>query len=149
MFHIQEQLASNVRLDKNMKFILNLFNGRINRRNYALGWTSATVIFYILVFLFSFLGEHIFSQLLSSIILIIVFLASIIFDISLHIRRFHDQNMSGWMSLLFFVPLVNFVLILFLLFAKGTKGVNKYGEEPSDSIRYPKDILNIKEVKKI
>lgn len=35
------------------------------------------------------------------------------------IRRLHDLGRSGWWSLLMFVPLVNFVSLIYLLFAKG------------------------------
>lgn len=45
-------------------------------------------------------------------------------------RRLYDFNASGWFSLLMTVPGVNCLLLLWLLFAPGTKGVNRFGPEP-------------------
>ncbi len=47
------------------------------------------------------------------------------------VRRLHDLNQTGWMSLLFIVPLVNIVFSFYLLFAPGTKGSNNYGPMPA------------------
>lgn len=46
------------------------------------------------------------------------------------LRRLHDVNASGWLLLLMFVPLVNLVLAIFLLFVPGTQGPNNYGARP-------------------
>jgi len=46
------------------------------------------------------------------------------------IKRLHDLDQSGWLSLLQLIPLVNFVFGLYLLFSDSNKGPNKYGEDP-------------------
>lgn len=46
------------------------------------------------------------------------------------IRRIHDINWSGGWFLLFFVPFVNFVFLIFLLLKKGSETTNKYGPVP-------------------
>lgn len=46
------------------------------------------------------------------------------------VRRCHDLNMSGKWILLSVVPLVNLLFGIYLLFAKGTVGWNKYGADP-------------------
>ncbi|MFP1683897.1 DUF805 domain-containing protein [Alloalcanivorax sp. C16-1] len=46
------------------------------------------------------------------------------------IRRLNDLNRSGWLILLGFVPLVNLLLALILLFVPGTPGDNRYGPRP-------------------
>lgn len=44
------------------------------------------------------------------------------------IQRLHDDNMSGWYILLMVVPPpVNILTVLWLLFASGTEGPNRYG----------------------
>ena len=43
------------------------------------------------------------------------------------IRRLHDMNRSGWLILLFLLPIVNILLGLYLLLGSGTAGVNNYG----------------------
>ncbi len=55
------------------------------------------------------------------------FVMSIIYGV----RRFNDMNMSGWLILLMFVPLANFVIALMMLFVPGSKGGNKYGPAPT------------------
>ena len=69
--------------------------------------------------------------IVQTIILIIVILLST----SLSFRRFHDFNVPGFWSFISCVTLinryliiVNFLLILFLLFKKGDIVANKYGE---------------------
>ncbi|MCH7852236.1 MAG: DUF805 domain-containing protein, partial [Candidatus Marinimicrobia bacterium] len=59
-----------------------------------------------------------------------VTIASSIYIWSLYIRRLHDMWRSGLLSLLFLVPLVNFVVFLWVLFSSSISGPNKYGEEP-------------------
>ncbi len=55
--------------------------------------------------------------------------------ISSYVRRLHDVNQSGLLTLLIFVPFVNLLLFLYLLFAPGTQGPNKYGN-PINSYNY-------------
>lgn len=49
---------------------------------------------------------------------------------ALTIRRFHDSNKSGFYLLLFFVPFVGWIWILYLLIKDGDPAVNDYGENP-------------------
>ena len=49
------------------------------------------------------------------------------------IARFQDLNMSGWYTPWLLCPGVNFVLKIMLLFCAGTKGSNRYGEEPKNN----------------
>lgn len=60
---------------------------------------------------------------------LLLLIALCIIDYCLGIGRLHDLDVSGWYSLLFFVPILNIFLGLYLLFAKGTDGANKYGED--------------------
>lgn len=46
------------------------------------------------------------------------------------VRRFHDLNKSGWYYWLGIIPVVNIVVGLYLLFARGTDGDNEYGPDP-------------------
>ena len=46
-------------------------------------------------------------------------------------RRLHDTNASSWWGLLFLVPLINFIMALYILFKAGTRGANDYGPAPS------------------
>jgi uncharacterized membrane protein YhaH (DUF805 family) len=55
--------------------------------------------------------------------------------ISAYVRRLHDVNQSGLLTFLILVPFVNLLLFLYLLFAPGTQGANKYGN-PVNSYNY-------------
>ncbi len=46
-------------------------------------------------------------------------------------RRFNDLDLSGWWSLLMFVPLINLIAWLYLMFGSGTEGPNRFGPPPS------------------
>lgn len=43
------------------------------------------------------------------------------------IRRLNDLNCTGWSSILLLFPGFNILLCLYLMFVKGTEGVNDYG----------------------
>ena len=53
-------------------------------------------------------------------ILAIPSIALMIYYYYIAVRRLHDLNLSGWHSLLFFVPFVNLIFLFCLLFVKGT-----------------------------
>lgn len=46
-------------------------------------------------------------------------------------RRLHDLDQNGWLSLLIVVPLVSLFLGLYLVFAPGTQGGNRFGPAPA------------------
>lgn len=64
----------------------------------------------------------------------VIMIISIIPNILAAIRRLHDLNHSGWMYLLFLIPIVNFFFGLYLLFARGTYGDNSYGPDPLQAL---------------
>jgi uncharacterized membrane protein YhaH (DUF805 family) len=44
------------------------------------------------------------------------------------VRRFHDQNLSGWLTIPVFIPCVGLIFGILLVFIKGSDGSNKYGQ---------------------
>ncbi len=46
------------------------------------------------------------------------------------IKRLHDIGVSGWFVLFAFVPALNFVYLLFLVFADGQPYTNQFGPDP-------------------
>ncbi|ENU20985.1 hypothetical protein F994_00451 [Acinetobacter bohemicus ANC 3994] len=61
------------------------------------------------------------------IILGILYIALIYFSFIFAVRRLHDRNHSGWLSLLMLVPFVNIAMALYLTFAKGDAYANQFG----------------------
>ena len=66
------------------------------------------------------------SPVIGGILIAAIYIAMIVLGFFLAIQRCHDLNISGWWSLLLFVPLAP----LYFYFAPGTKGANQYGAEP-------------------
>ncbi len=96
------------------------YNGRLNRKRYFL---RGLLIFIILIIDTPFLDA---IPVLAVPIMFVLTISSIM----LGIRRCHDVNKSGWFYLLVFVPIVNIIASLYLLFAPGTTGSNTYGPDP-------------------
>ena len=55
--------------------------------------------------------------------------------VMLAVRRLHDLNLSGWYYLAFLIPVVGVLFSLYVLFAPGTVGPNKYGADPLENER--------------
>ncbi|WP_442800310.1 DUF805 domain-containing protein [Sphingobium sp. C100] len=64
------------------------------------------------------------------ILLGLLVLALIIPSFAVQVRRFHDQDKSGWFVLLNFIPYVGGLIVLVFMFLEGTKGENRYGPDP-------------------
>jgi uncharacterized membrane protein YhaH (DUF805 family) len=56
-------------------------------------------------------------------------LATLIPTIAVSVRRLHDQDKSGWLYLISFIPFGSIVLLIFY-FLDGTRGPNQYGPDP-------------------
>ena len=61
------------------------------------------------------------------IFIILIYVALMYFTFVFTIRRLHDRNHTGWLSLLMLVPLANVILMLYLIFAPGDDRSNSYG----------------------
>lgn len=46
-------------------------------------------------------------------------------------KRFHDLGRPGWFYFALCIPIVGIVLLLYILFAKGTDQINRYGPPPN------------------
>lgn len=121
------------------------FSGRSRRREY---W-----MFFLFVFIFEIVAfAIIFSQIplteeaiivsqtnglgaLSywGIALLGIFgLATIIPAVAVQVRRFHDQDKSGWFVLLNLVPYVGPLIVFVFMCLEGTGGPNRFGADPKD-----------------
>jgi uncharacterized membrane protein YhaH (DUF805 family) len=59
----------------------------------------------------------------------------IIPSIAVQVRRFHDQDKSGWFVLLSLIPFLGAIIVLVFMFIEGTKGPNRFGADPKDPAR--------------
>lgn len=112
------------------------FNGRIRRMEYFLSFLVGGLIFGIAFFLG--VGTALFGAASNSgsgfgvgvLIGFIALIADIWFSLAQYVKRLHDTDKSGWLILLSLIPVVNFALALYMLFADGTVGPNRYGLDP-------------------
>lgn len=116
-------------------------NGRFNRLSY-IGWYGLLSLLCMAAFLglFAFTGLFSMNQVnidaaimsafsgFSVFALIALWLMAMYFQIVFLIRRLHDLNKTGWLSLLMLVPLLQFFFTLYVLLAPGTPHRNDYGE---------------------
>ncbi len=70
----------------------------------------------------------------------VYFLGSIVPSIAVTVRRFHDQDMSGWFYFLRFIPYVGGIVLIVFMCIQGTKGENRFGYDPLGS--GPADVFN-------
>lgn len=112
------------------------FSGRSQRMEYwmfSLFITLVAIAICIIAMLFGGIvdanGElsTIFIALLG-----IFWLAVIIPSIAVTVRRFHDQDKSGWFYLLSFIPYVGGIVMLVFMCLDGTPGPNRFGPNPKD-----------------
>ena len=93
-------------------------SGRIGRARYILYTVVVSLLIMFLAGLAAaFLGP------LGIAVLAVGYLATFVISVMLTIQRSHDFNMSGWFSLLMFVPLAG----LIFWFLPGTDGPNRFG----------------------
>lgn len=67
---------------------------------------------------------------LSGLLLIVFALAVFIPSLAVQVRRFHDQDKSGWFVLLGLIPFVGGLIVLVFMVMEGTRGPNQYGPDP-------------------
>ena len=122
------------------------FSGRSRRKEYWM-FVLLFVIVYALCFALMFSGGYSMTPsmdpaatpaqmsgvgMVGVAILGIFALASIIPAIAVQVRRFHDQDRSGWFVLLNFIPYIGSLIVLVFMCLEGTKGANRFGPDPKD-----------------
>lgn len=107
--------------------------GRFGRLSY-LGWNMLIgIAFFFIGVVSAFLIPTMTDTSTGFLTYILVGLFIIIYIVALYvsfiftIRRLHDRNQTGWLSLLMLIPLVNFLFFIYLSCAKGDVGINNYG----------------------
>ena len=130
------------------------YEGRLNRWPYFLRVVGFYVFIIISIFLSSFLsailimftsiGGNESGLIISSIIsifviaiLLVLYLAGLLFMLMQSIKRLHDLDKSGWYLLIRLMGLIPFIgwiislaFELYLFLAEGTAGPNRFGPDP-------------------
>lgn len=113
-------------------------SGRIGRLRYlaygiAIGLGLLAVVMLLAGLLAAILNEDtdVFVGVVGLGLAVLVYVVILVFNIILGVRRLHDLNMSGWMLLIYLIPVVNIFFALYMVFAPGKEGVNDYGNPPA------------------
>ncbi|KZY54621.1 hypothetical protein A3736_13920 [Erythrobacter sp. HI0063] len=65
-------------------------------------------------------------------VLIIGFLGILLPYLAVQVRRFHDQNRSGWFALINLIPYIGPLIVLVMMALPGADGENEYGPDPAE-----------------
>ena len=94
------------------------FEGRSTVQQYWM-FTLWSIIFAIIL---GIIGQEIASTLFS--------LALLFPSLGIGARRLHDIGKSGWWQLLYFIPIIGWIILIVFLVTKGEVGANGYGNDP-------------------
>lgn len=108
------------------------FKGRATRAEYL--WTQL----YLIILLITVRCSFSFSMEVLAIIGAITMALHLIPIISLKVRRLHDVGWSGWLLLLYFIPIARLLCIIIMWIYPGDKHANKYEDES-----YIKNLKNV------
>lgn len=108
------------------------FSGRSRRKEY---WMFVLGVFIAVILLSIVEGIAGLSGMVGGVygpLTTIFFLAILIPSIAVQVRRFHDQDKSGWFVLLALIPFLGGLVVLVFMCLEGTKGPNRFGPDPKD-----------------
>lgn len=95
------------------------FNGRAKRPEF---WWFA--LFCVVVSLALGMVSSALSTLFS--------LATLLPSLAVGARRLHDTNRSGWLQLLWIIPLIGWIIMIVFLAQQGSSEDNQYGSSPAN-----------------
>lgn len=113
------------------------FEGRSRRTEYWM-YTLMTVLLYLLCIALIVIGaigregsgEMNPTAMAGVGLMGLLILGLLIPTIAVQVRRFHDQDKSGWWVLLNLIPSIGGIIVLVFMCLEGTRGPNQYGPDP-------------------
>ena len=121
------------------------FSGRSRRKEYWMFVLLQMLILIPVACLAILMGGPVkdpanpFGSTAMLIVLGVYFLVFFIPGLAVQVRRFHDQDKSGWFILLGFIPYVGSLILLVFMCLEGTRGPNRFGPDPKDP--YAEDVF--------
>ena len=112
------------------------FNGRIGRLRYlaygfGIGMAFMLVLMPIVAIMLGAMSAA--REIFMLIFMGIYYTGFIVISVMFMKRRLNDLDKSGWLSLLMFVPFLNLLFALYLIFAPGSEGANRFGPAPVEN----------------
>lgn len=132
-----EDTTPHYKEDETIQEIFLTSDGRLNRLRYfkrTLFLAAPALLLYSMSIGSAYHGSNAgFSGALG--LFLLYCLICIVPGVMLSVRRLHDLNLSGWYYLATLIPVVGVLFSLYVLFAPGTVGANKYGADPLENER--------------
>lgn len=99
-----------------------VFSGRARRKEYWMFFLFNIIFSFVLSMIDSLLGFNFIEQVYG--------LAVIIPSLAVGVRRLHDIGRTGWWVLIWLIPIVGWIVLIFFAATKGDEGSNEYGSDP-------------------
>lgn len=96
------------------------FSGRATRKHYWMFVLFNIIVFAVLAFVLSFLGNT------GNVLYYLCNLAVLLPSLAIAVRRLHDIDFSGWWLLLVCIPFLGSLIVLVLLLLPSTQGANRF-----------------------
>jgi uncharacterized membrane protein YhaH (DUF805 family) len=109
-----------------------VFEGRARRKEYWMYQLFNMLALLALYIPSILIGVALDSPAVAAILPGLYVLAVIVPTIAVSVRRFHDQDKSGWWYLLALIPSVGAIILIVFMCIEGTPGPNQYGPNPKD-----------------
>ena len=103
-----------------------IYETRASRFEYWLFYLTNLAIYLVLAIAG---GNVAFSK---NIFLTAFAVASFIPELTAAIRRLHDSNRSGWWILISVIPIIGWIIIIYMLIQPSDQQANRFGEPPVD-----------------
>ena len=103
------------------------FSGRANRKQFWLYALWLCVVYIVIGILSAALGEK-----AGNAVIVLVWLALIVPNLAMIVRRLHDTDRSGWWVLISFLPLIGGLILFVFEVLPGTPGENRFGSQPQN-----------------
>jgi len=120
------------------------FQGRSRRKEYWMFVLLQVLVLVPLVLLIvatsdTSVGADPFEGIVGISLILLFALVFFIPSLAVQVRRFHDQDKSGWFVLLGMIPYLGGLIMLVFMCIEGTKGPNRFGPDPKDP--YAEDVF--------
>jgi uncharacterized membrane protein YhaH (DUF805 family) len=102
------------------------FSGRAARSEFWYWFLFGVVISVVVALIDSVIAPDSDYGILAVLVALVLFLPGL----AVTVRRLHDLDRSGWFILLYFVPVIGFVVLLVWFCRRGTIGPNRFGPDP-------------------
>ena len=107
-------------------------NGFSNYVNFSDRASRSEFWFWVLFCCLAFIVAYIIDNVVFGTFVLtgLFYLAVLLPNLAVTIRRLHDLDRTGWWFFLGFIPLVGTIILLIWYCTKGTDGPNRFGPDP-------------------